>query len=197
MPHHDLVIIGSGSGNSLLTPELAGLDVAIIEAGTFGGTCLNVGCIPTKMFVGPADRVLDATDAHRLGIGDRLRLFAAVCEAVRYAHQNLIVHRDLKPANILVTADGTVKLLDFGIAKLLDTNPDGTEADTRTELRVLTPEYAAPEQIRGDPITTATDVYALGAVLYELLAGRRAHRFERPTPAEIEAFRKMAESRAA
>ena len=126
------------------------------------------------------------SDAHRLGIGDRLRLFAAVCEAVRYAHQNLIVHRDLKPANILVTADGTVKLLDFGIAKLLDTNPDGTEADTRTELRVLTPEYAAPEQIRGDPITTATDVYALGAVLYELLAGRRAHRFERPTPAEIE-----------
>ena len=68
MPHHDLVIIGSGSGNSLLTPELDGLDVAIVEGGTFGGTCLNVGCIPTKMFVLPADRVVDAADAHRLGV---------------------------------------------------------------------------------------------------------------------------------
>ena len=68
MPHHDLVIIGTGSGNSLLTPELDGLDVAIVEGGTFGGTCLNVGCIPTKMFVLPADRVVEAADAHRLGV---------------------------------------------------------------------------------------------------------------------------------
>jgi serine/threonine-protein kinase len=129
-------------------------------------------------------------DARRLPVSDRLQLFADVCEAVRYAHQNLVVHRDLKPTNILVTADGRVKLLDFGISKLLEHRDGGTsapeDAATRTELRILTPEYAAPEQVRGEPVTTATDVYALGAVLYELLAGRRAHQLERHTPAEIE-----------
>ena len=118
-----------------------------------------------------------------LGLSERLRLFRDVCDAVRYAHQNLVVHRDLKPSNILVTAAGDVKLLDFGIAKLLEGDE---ESLTRTELRALTPEYAAPEQVRGDPVTTATDVYALGGVLYELLTGHRACRFERPTPAEIE-----------
>ena len=106
----------------------------------------------------------------------RLRLLIAVCEAVDAAHRNLIVHRDLKPSNILVDAAGRVKLLDFGIAKLL-TDTDGLEADpTRMEERVLTPAYAAPEQILGQPVTTATDVYALGVVLYELLAGRLPHR---------------------
>ena len=120
-----------------------------------------------------------------LSTPERLRLFEDVCEAVRYAHQNLVVHRDLKPSNILVTADSQVKLLDFGIAKLLA--EDSTDsAATRTGLLALTPEYAAPEQVRGDPVTTATDVYALGAVLYELLAGRRVHAFERRTPTEIE-----------
>jgi tetratricopeptide (TPR) repeat protein/predicted Ser/Thr protein kinase len=121
----------------------------------------------------------------KLGNADRLRLFEDVCEAVRYAHQNLIVHRDLKPSNILVTADGAVKLLDFGIAKLLDEAP-GEHSQLGTGLRAMTPEYAAPEQVRLEPVTTATDVYALGAVLYELLTGRRVHAFVRLTQAEIE-----------
>ena len=130
-------------------------------------------------------------DSRRLGIRDRLRLFLDVCEAVRYAHQNLVVHRDLKPGNILVTGDGQVKLLDFGIAKVVrgDGQTGGADAqeslDTRTEDRILTPEYAAPEQVMGGSITTATDIYALGAVLYEVLSGRRAHHVERRTPTEL------------
>ena len=124
-------------------------------------------------------------DARRLGIEERLRLFLDVCDAVRYAHQNLVVHRDLKPSNILVTVDGQAKLLDFGIAKLLR-QPGGETGLTETGLRVMTPEYAAPEQVSGAPVTTATDVYALGAVLYELLTGCRAHRFESHTPTEVE-----------
>lgn len=103
-----------------------------------------------------------------------LELFVTVCNAVAYAHRNLVVHRDLKPVNILVTADGTVKLLDFGISKLLE---DGEETDalTRTGLLPMTPAYAAPEQVLGEPVTTATDVYVLGVVLYELLTGGRPH----------------------
>ena len=109
-------------------------------------------------------------DARKLVIRDRLRLVLQVCAAVAYAHRNLIVHRDLKPSNIFVTNDGEVKLLDFGIAKLLDA--DTAQGQTATQSRMMTPEYAAPEQVLGEPITTATDVYAIGVLLYELLCGR-------------------------
>jgi serine/threonine-protein kinase len=111
-------------------------------------------------------------DARALNVDDRLALFERVCDAVAYAHRNLVVHRDLKPSNILVTTDGEVKLLDFGIARLLEADGPGL---TWSGLRPMTPEYAAPEQVRGQAITTATDVYALGALLYELLTGRRPH----------------------
>lgn len=121
---------------------------------------------------------------NHLGIKDRLELFRVVCDAVEYAHKNLVVHRDIKPANILVTPEGVPKLLDFGIAKLL--SPDSSEAVlTRTTERLMTPEYASPEQVRGDPVTTATDVYGLGVLLYELLAGRRPFRLETKSPLEV------------
>ena len=126
---------------------------------------------------------------------DRLALFQALCAAIQYAHQNLIVHRDLKPANILITAEGTPKLLDFGIAKLLapDTSPNArhdahpdTIIYTRPAERLMTPEYASPEQITGQTITTATDIYSLGVLLYELLANRRAFQLSGLSSAEIE-----------
>lgn len=113
-------------------------------------------------------------ERERLGVPERLRLFQQVCAAVQYAHQNLIVHRDIKPSNILVTPDGTPKLLDFGIAKLLDPQQTGgSDGLTRIQERVLTPEHASPEQLRGDPVGTVSDVYSLGVLLYELLTGVR------------------------
>jgi non-specific serine/threonine protein kinase/serine/threonine-protein kinase len=102
-------------------------------------------------------------------------MFRSVCEAVHYAHQNLVIHRDLKPGNILVDTSGTPKLLDFGIAKLLSAGEDGDEPPTQTLAPMMTPEYASPEQIKGDPITTASDVYSLGVLLYELLTGEHPY----------------------
>ena len=127
-------------------------------------------------------------DEHALDVDARLRLFVDVCAAVQYAHQRLVVHRDLKPSNILVRADGTPKLLDFGIAKLLAPDVASSEESrlTRTGMRVLTPEYASPEQVRGEPVGTTSDVYALGVLLYELLAGRGPYGADRPTMRELE-----------
>ncbi len=123
-------------------------------------------------------------DSHKLDTTARLRLFLEICSAVQYAHQRLIVHRDLKPGNILVTADGTPKLLDFGIAKILDAAPVSGESTT-TVFRFLTPEYASPEQVRGEAVTTASDVYSLGLLLYEMLTGHRPYRAARDAPHEM------------
>lgn len=126
-------------------------------------------------------------DAHRLSLRERLQLFQEVCRVVHYAHQNLIVHRDLKPSNILVTETRQVKLLDFGVAKLLNPSLSGVDVPvTRTLDRMMTPDYAAPEQVRGGSITTTTDVYALGVLLYELLTGQRPYRLQNSSPSEIE-----------
>jgi len=126
-------------------------------------------------------------DEHRLSISQRLQLFRTVCAAVQHAHQNLVVHRDLKPSNILITTEGEPKLLDFGIAKLL--NPELTAqsiAPTATFIRLMTPEYASPEQIRGKSITTVSDVYSLGVLLYRLLTGHAPYHFTSHSPQEIE-----------
>jgi eukaryotic-like serine/threonine-protein kinase len=125
-------------------------------------------------------------DAHRLPIRERLQLFRQILGAVQYAHAHLVIHRDLKPSNILVTADGRVKLLDFGIAKLLSEGEARETELTRVGGRALTLEYAAPEQIARNPITTAADVYALGVMLYELLTGDRAHRPARDSRGALE-----------
>jgi serine/threonine-protein kinase len=126
-------------------------------------------------------------DDARLDIDARLRLFIDVCVAVAHAHANLVVHRDLKPSNILVGAGGAVKLLDFGIAKLIETETGAAEETALTRLagRAMTPEYAAPEQVSGEPITTATDVYALGVLLYELLSGQRPYAAASASPIEL------------
>lgn len=113
--------------------------------------------------------LLEFCALHKFSIREKLELFRKICTAVSFAHQNLIVHRDIKPSNVLITNDGTPKLLDFGIAKLLDADAEGTTA----QIKIFTPEYASPEQLNGLPITTSTDVYSLGVVLYELLSGVR------------------------
>jgi serine/threonine protein kinase/tetratricopeptide (TPR) repeat protein len=115
------------------------------------------------------------SNARQLSIRESLRLFQSICSAVSYAHQHLIVHRDIKPGNILVTADGTPKLLDFGIAKIVDQWREPAADAKRSVLNPMTPDYASPEQARGDTITTASDIYSLGVVLYELLTGQRPY----------------------
>lgn len=127
-------------------------------------------------------RIDEYCDFVRMTVPERIRLFIEVCSAVEYAHRNLIVHRDIKPSNILVDGLGVPKLLDFGIAKIL--NPEGLEEE-KTQTRLMTPAYASPEQIRGAIVTTATDVYSLGVVLYKLLTGHRPHGQDR-SPQELE-----------
>ncbi|HKD10706.1 MAG TPA: serine/threonine-protein kinase [Thermoanaerobaculia bacterium] len=128
--------------------------------------------------------ILDFCDSRRLSTTQRLRLFSSVCAAVAFAHQNLVIHRDLKPGNILVDAAGEPWLLDFGIAKLL--GDEDLTTRTLTGLRPMTPRYSSPEQIRGEPINTASDVYSLGVVLYELLTGRAPYRLAGRSPSEVE-----------
>ena len=142
------------------------------------GGMTSAGSPYLVMEYAPGRPITEHCDARKLGIDERIELFLTVCRAVAHAHRNLIVHRDLKPSNILVTEGSSegdrVKLLDFGIAKLLETGePEGPEL-TRTLAPMMTPGYASPEQVRGEAVTTATDVYSLGLLLYELLAGRRA-----------------------
>jgi serine/threonine-protein kinase len=122
---------------------------------------------------------------HRCNLRERLALFRQICDAVQYAHSNLVIHRDLKPSNILVRSDGSVKLLDFGISKHLDTL-DAAAEQTKTAIRMMTPAYASPEQIRGDAVGTHTDVYSLGIVLYELIVGRLPFDLTNRSPSEAE-----------
>jgi len=130
-------------------------------------------------------RITEYCRQKELTVEQRLRLFLDVCAAVEHAHRHFVVHRDIKPGNILVTHAGVVKLLDFGICKLLYSDPLGK--DTVTDAgRMMTPDYASPEQIRGEPVTVASDVYSLAAVLYELLTGTNPHRFANRTLLEIE-----------
>ncbi len=129
-------------------------------------------------------------DQKRLNTTQRLHLFLQICDAIQYAHQNLVIHRDIKPGNILVRPDNTVKLLDFGIAKLMNPEISATPTEkTATSMRLMTPQYASPEQIRGEAVTTASDVYLLGIVLYELLTGHRPYEVKDDAPLEaIRAF---------
>ncbi len=125
-------------------------------------------------------------DLHQLSIEQRLHLFRTVCSAVQYAHEKLIIHRDLKPANILITKEGVVRLLDFGIAKLLDPVFVQTALITQTNWRPMTPEYASPEQVRGQSVTRASDIYSLGVLLYELLTGLKPYRSSGQSLLEVE-----------
>jgi len=131
----------------------------------------------------PIDRYCDE---NKLSIDDRLRLFRDVCSAVQYAHQSLVIHRDLKPGNILITKEGLPRLLDFGIAKLLNPECLQMPLETRIDTRAMTPEYASPEQVLGEQVTSATDVYSLGVLLYEILTGLRPYQVAESSQREIE-----------
>lgn len=161
---------------------LAGLDHPNIARLTDGGTT-DDGRPYLVMDYVDGESIIRYCDGRKLGIRDRLRLFQTVCSAVAFAHQNLVVHRDIKPGNVLVTPAGVPKLIDFGVAKLLNPDLSPETVDLTGEMtRLLTPDYASPEQLRGERITTACDVYSLGVLLYELSTGHRPHRFEQRTP---------------
>jgi len=187
-----LKIVGVGFGAELTAARfrnerqiLASLDHPNIARLLDGGTSVDGLPYFVMEFIDGL-QITAYCDRHKLSIDARLQLFRKVCAAVHYAHQRLVIHRDVKPTNILVTADGVPKLLDFGIAKVLDGNEQPLNlALTGVGLRLMTPEYASPEQLRGEAVTTATDVYSLGMVLYELLAGRPAYYFRRQMPQDI------------
>ena len=164
---------------------LAGLDHPNIAKLLDGGTTED-GLPYFVMEYVEGKPITDYCDDRKLSTVERLKLFRQVCAAIQYAHQNLVVHRDIKPSNILVTDEGIPKLVDFGIAKLLNPDLSGlTLNPTATAMRLMTPEYASPEQVRGENITTASDVYSLGVVLYELLTGHRPYRVKNRLPHEI------------
>lgn len=129
--------------------------------------------------------LLDFATGRQLDVPARLKLFREICEAVQYAHRNLIVHRDLKPSNILVTEDSSVRLLDFGISKVLSSDGSGLTLDLTGPLAIMTPEYASPEQVRGESVNTSSDVYSLGVILYELVSGQKPYRFRTRSITEI------------
>jgi WD40 repeat protein/serine/threonine protein kinase len=162
---------------------LAGLDHPNV-AGLLDGGTSEEGAPYIVMEYIDGSPITEYCAQHRLDLRARLRLFLRLADAVNYAHQHLVIHRDIKPTNVLVTHDGIPKLLDFGVAKLEDS--DSVGARTQTMVRALTPEYASPEQVRGEAISTASDVYSLGVLLYELLAGRRPYRLTGRQPYEVD-----------
>jgi eukaryotic-like serine/threonine-protein kinase len=151
----------------------------------YGGGITSEGVPYFVMEYVEGERLDSYCDKQKLTIPERLRLFRKICSAVSYAHQHLVIHRDLKPANIRVTAEGEPKLLDFGIARFLDPQTSNIAEQTMTFLGVMTPEYASPEQVRGETMTTASDVYSLGVVLYELLTDQKPYQIDNRTPANI------------
>jgi tetratricopeptide (TPR) repeat protein len=164
---------------------LAGLDHAYIARLIDGGTAPDGRPFFVMDYV--EGQSIDTFCRDRaLSLADRCRLFLKVCEAVSHAHRNLVVHRDLKPGNIFVAPDGTPKLLDFGVAKLLTPDADPHLTVTGMQARLITPQYASPEQVMGRPVTTTTDVYSLGGVFYELLTGSCAQELDSTSPEEIE-----------
>jgi eukaryotic-like serine/threonine-protein kinase len=151
----------------------------------YGGAVSESGIPYFVMEYVEGERLDHYCEARKLKLPERLQLFRKICSAVSYAHQHLVIHRDIKPANIRVTAEGEPKLLDFGIARLIDPQTEAADEPTITFQRVMTPEYASPEQVRGEEVTTASDIYSLGVVLYELLTGHRPYRIRVRRPEEI------------